>query len=126
MTSQERQLCSGNESYRNSVRERQLWSGNDGFVTWRSPSYAEEGGGGEGISWQSKFHHLYLHKNPLQYTPTLKFSLCASLNIKLSCTFFYSVDTFYKTAIKGTHTSETTLAQKIVLTPLNNEFKLKI
>ena len=39
MTSQERQLCSGNESYRNSVRERQLWSGNDGFVTWRSPSY---------------------------------------------------------------------------------------
>ena len=29
MTSQERQLCSGNESYRNSVRERQLWSGND-------------------------------------------------------------------------------------------------
>ena len=38
MTSQERQLWSGNESYRNSVRERQLWSGNDGFVTWRSPS----------------------------------------------------------------------------------------
>ena len=40
MTSQERQLWSGNESYRNSVRERQLWSGNDSFVTWRSPSYA--------------------------------------------------------------------------------------
>ena len=39
MTSQEQQLCSGNESYRNSVRERQLWSGNNGFVTWRSPSY---------------------------------------------------------------------------------------
>ena len=39
MTSQKRQLCSGNESYRNSVRERQLWSGNNSFVTWRSPSY---------------------------------------------------------------------------------------
>ena len=30
------------------------------------------------------------------------------------------------TALKELYTSETTLAQKIVLTPLNNEFRLKI
>ena len=34
--------------------------------------------------------------------------------------------TLYIKVLKGTHTSETTLAQKIVLTPPNNEFKLKI
>ena len=62
MTSQERQLCSGNESYRNSVRERQLWSGNNGFVTWRSPSYLPDfmrifpiGKGGRG----KKFYRGY-------------------------------------------------------------------
>ena len=77
----------------------------------------------------NKFRFLYIY--------VYIYNMCKFIHIHY--TYIYMTISVYKyiidylvrmnlecTVLKELYTSETTLAQKIVLTPLNNKFKLKI